>query len=289
VHYESHVIRPPSEAESILLEVTVGCSHNRCAFCAAYALDRFRIKDDATILADLSWAAEHMTDAHRVFLVNGDALIAPQHRLVAWLRAIREKLPWVTRVGTYANAKAIARKSAGELRELFDLGLKVVHMGLESGDDTTLRAMNKWGNAAEIVEQGRRVREAGPKLFVTVLLGLGGTHRSREHAEATGRALSAMQPDYVGALTLMLVPHTPLHAKSLRGEFTLGSPIEVLRELRTMLEHTDMPRGIFYANHASSYLSLRARMPRDKEDTLRLLDRAIKGEVPLRPEWMRAL
>jgi radical SAM superfamily enzyme YgiQ (UPF0313 family) len=289
LHYEGHIIRPPSEAESILLEVTVGCSHNLCTFCGAYRGERFRIKDDATVLSDIAYAASHYKSTYRLFLCNGDALIVPQKRLVGWLEQIRSSLPWLTRVATYANAKAIARKTTDELIQLRSLGLKMVHMGLESGDDETLRAVHKRGDSAFIVEQGRRAREAGIRVFVTVLLGLGGSNRSLCHAQATGEALTRMQPDFVGALTLMLIPGTPLYEAEARGEFELGDSMQMLCELRTMLEHTDMRRGIFYANHASTYLPLRVQMPRDKAAALALLDRALSGEIALRPDWTRAL
>ncbi len=289
MHYEGNVIRPPSEADSILLEVTVGCSHHRCTFCGAYQYDRFRIKSERTIFADLAQAARELRNRERVFLLNGDALIVPQRRLVPILTEIRRVLPWVGRVATYANAKSIARKTDEELVELRSLGLKLLHMGLESGDDPTLRAVHKSGDAAFLVEQGRRARRAGMKLFVTVLLGLGGSERWREHARATGQALTLMEPDYVGALSLMLIPGTPLFADWQGGRFVLGGPDEILRELRELLAHTDMPRGIFYANHASNYLPIRARMPRDREATLELLGRALSGRVTLKPEWLRGL
>jgi radical SAM superfamily enzyme YgiQ (UPF0313 family) len=289
LHYEGRVIRPPSEADSILLEVTVGCSHNRCAFCGAYRGERFQIKDDATVFADIAYAARHFRDRSRVFLCNGDALIVPQPRLLRWLEAMRASLPWLTRVGTYANAKAIAKKTMDELRELRSLGLRMVHMGLESGDDETLRAVQKRGDSAFIIEQGRRARAAGIRVFVTVLLGLGGTSRSDIHARATGEALTRMQPDFVGALTLMLVPGTPLYDAAERGDFVLGDPAQMLRELRTMLFCTEMERGIFYANHASTYLPLRVQFPRGKPAAIALVDRALAGDVALRPEWMRGL
>jgi radical SAM superfamily enzyme YgiQ (UPF0313 family) len=289
VQYEGHVIRPPSEAESILLEVTVGCSHHRCSFCGAYLADRFRIKHDQAIFADIAYAARHFRDRERVFLLNGDALIVPSRRLLPILGEIARELPWVTRVATYANAKSVARKSDQELSELRSLGLKLLHMGLESGDDVTLGAVDKFGNAEFIVEQGRRARAAGMKLFVTVLLGLGGAERSLEHARATGRALTALQPDYVGALSLMLIPGTPLFDDWRAGRFVLGGPDAMLRELRELLAHTELTRGIFYANHASNYLPIRARLPRDKAQTLALLDAAVGGKVALKPEWLRGL
>jgi radical SAM superfamily enzyme YgiQ (UPF0313 family) len=289
VQYEGNVIRPPSEADSILLEVTVGCSHHRCTFCGAYLGDRFRIKDDQTIFSDIAQAARHCRDQERVFLLNGDALVVPSRRLLPILAEIARVLPWVTRVATYANAKSISRKTDQELTELRSLGLKLLHMGLESGDDVTLGEVNKFGDAAFIVEQGRRARRAGMKLFVTVLLGLAGPERSLEHARATGRALTLLEPDYVGALSLMLIPGTRLYDDWRAGRFVLGGPDAMLRELRELLAHTEMPRGMFYANHASNYLPIRARLPRDKAATLGLLDAALSGRVPLKPEWLRGL
>ena len=162
-------------------------------------------------------------------------------------------------------------------------------MGLESGDDQTLLAMHKWGDSATIVSQATRVRRAGINLFVTVILGLAGKERSLIHARRTGEALTAMQPDKVGALSLMVVPGTPLDVAIREGRFTLPNSREVLLELRTMLAHTAMDRGYFYANHASNYLPLRVKMPRDKEAAIAEIDRALAGARPLRPEWMRGL
>ena len=205
------IIRPPNEAGSILLQVTLGCSHGKCAFCGAYAGKRFGIKDRETVIADIEFAARHCTGQRRLFLCDGDAMILPQPRLAEILERVRERLPRVTRVGSYANAKSLARKSDAELEALRGLGLGIVYMGLESGDDEILRAMNKNGDSAFIVEQGRRVRRAGLKLNVTVINGLGGVDRSIAHARATAEALNAMDPDQVGALSLMPVPGTPLH------------------------------------------------------------------------------
>jgi radical SAM superfamily enzyme YgiQ (UPF0313 family) len=289
VNYQGHIIRPPSEADSILLEVTIGCSHHRCSFCGAYQADRFRIKDEQTIAKDIAYAARHFPDRQRLFLLHGDALVVPAERLCTLLGQIRQALPQLTRVGSYANAQNIAHKSDQELAQLHELGLKVVHLGLESGDDDTLRKVGKYGDAAFIVEQGRRVRAAGIKLFVTVLLGIAGPQRSLEHARLTGDALTRLEPDYVGALSLMLIPGTELFRAAQAGEFVLARPEQLLVELRELLAHTHMSRGLFYANHASNYLPLRARLPRDKAATLALLDQALSGRVRLRPEWRRGL
>jgi len=228
-------------------------------------------------------------EQRRVFLTDGDALILPQARLLKILKAIRERLPWVTRVGVYGNAKSIRTKTLEDLIALHEQGLGIVYMGLESGDDVTLKKMRKGVGADTIIKMGRRVMEAGIKLSVTVLLGLAGPERSDVHAEATGRALSAMDPEYVGALSLMLLPNTPLGRDYAEGRFRLVSPMEMLRELKTMIAHTDLSGGLFYANHASNYLPIKARLPRDQEAAVSLIDQALRGDVPLKPEFMRAL
>lgn len=287
--FEGHVIRPPSEADSILLEVTVGCSHNACTFCGAYQLDRFREKSDRAVTLALTEASEHCRHQPRVFLCNGDALALQQSRLVWVLASIRERLPWVTSVSSYGSAYNVAQKSDAELAELRALGLRMVHLGLESGDDVTLKAVRKRGSSAFIVEQARRLRAASIQVFVTVLLGLAGKERSLIHAEATGRALSQMDPGFVGALTLMLIPGTVLFQRWRAGDFEMPGPQGLLQELRVLVEHTTLSHGMFYANHASNYLPIRARFPRERAEALARIDAALAGELPLRPEWMRAL
>ena len=287
--HQGTIIRPPSEAGSVLLQVTLGCSHGRCAFCGAYLDKRFAIKPRETVLADILDAARHCRDTRRIFLCDGDAMILPQERLADILSLIREHLPRVTRVGTYANAKSLKRKSDAELRALRELGLGIVYMGLESGDDAILRDMGKNDDVACIVEQGRRARAAGFKLNVTVINGLGGVERSQAHAEATARALSRMDPDQVGALSLMLVPSTPLHDRFERGEFELPGAETVLRELRTMLAGTELTRGLFLADHASNYLPLKVRLPSGKQAALERIDRALAGLTPLKAESLRRL
>ncbi len=195
----------------------------------------------------------------------------------------------MTRVGIYANAKSLIRKSLEDLKALRDHGLGIVYMGLESGDDVTLRKVCKKGDAKSIIEQGKRVEQAGIKLSITVLLGLAGPERSEIHARETGKALSEMAPDYIGALSLMLIPGTPLYNDWKTGDFILQEPKALLRELRTMLIHTHLTKGLFFANHASNYLPIRVRFPRDKESAIQLIDQALDGHIPLKPDWMRAL
>jgi len=289
MHYEGVCIRPPSEAYSILLQVTLGCSHNKCAFCGTYKDKRFSIKDDRIILGDILFASKYMKRQDKVFLMDGDALVIPQKRLMWILDRIKEHLPWVKRVGAYANAKSIRLKSLEELIQLRENGLGILYYGVETGDDERRKEISKGSSAQTCIEMGRKVKRAGIKLSVTVLLGIAGVEGSLEHARATGRLLSEMDPDFVGALTVMLIPGTALHEAFQRGEFTLPDEKALLAELREMILHTHLSRGLFYSNHASNYLPVKARLPKGKQEALDLIDRALQGKIGLRPEWMRAL
>jgi radical SAM superfamily enzyme YgiQ (UPF0313 family) len=254
-----------------------------------YKGTRFAIKDDETIMADIDFAALHCRNQDRLFLCDGDALILPQERLLAILTAVRTKLPWVNRIGTYANTKSIRMKSPEQLRELHENGLKIAYMGLESGDDVTLQNINKGADSERMIEMGKKLRTAGIKLSITVLLGIAGRERSQVHARETGRVLTAIDPEYVGALSLMLTPNTPLSAASNRGEFSLLSSKEMLEELAIMIAETGLTNGYFHANHASNYLPIKAKLPQDKEVTLQLIARALQGKVGLKPEYLRGL
>jgi radical SAM superfamily enzyme YgiQ (UPF0313 family) len=289
MHYEGNIIRPPSEANSILLQVTVGCSRNRCTFCGTYRGERFRIKPGEIVREDIAFAARHCRRQRRLFLCDGDALVIPQRRLAAILAEVRAQLPWVTRVGSYANARSIGLKSDEELRELRELGLGILYMGLESGDDETLKAIRKGADAATQIAMGRKAVAAGMKLSVTVILGIAGRARSEVHARETARVLTAIDPDYVGALSLMLIPGTPLHADWRAGAFELLDPADMLAELRTLIAETHLSRGLFHANHASNYLPIKARLPRNRDEVVALIDRALAGGVALKPEFMRGL
>ncbi|MCG8567782.1 MAG: B12-binding domain-containing radical SAM protein [Desulfobacterales bacterium] len=289
MHYGGMIIRPPSEAYSILLQVTLGCSHNKCTFCGTFRDKRFNIKSDEIIFQDIEYARENCRHQNRLFICDGDALIVPQRRLVPILKRIRERLPWVDRIGVYANTKSIAMKSDEELKELRDLGVGIAYMGLESGDDVVLKDIRKGATSEKMIAQGQRLKQAGIKLSVTVLVGLAGQAGSQQHATETGRVLSAMDPDFVGALSLMLVPGTELYDDHQAGRFQLMGAEEMLVELGTMIATTHLSDGLFHANHASNYLPIRARLPRDKEKTLQLISQALDGDVKLKPEYLRAL
>jgi radical SAM superfamily enzyme YgiQ (UPF0313 family) len=289
MQYEGNIIRPPSEANSILLQVTVGCSHNKCTFCDASSLKRFKIKPDPAIMEDIAFAATYCKNQRRVFLCDRDALIIPQQKLLRILKEIEAQLPWVTRVGVYANSKSLSMKTTDELKELNSHGLGIAYLGLETGDDITLKYIRKGATAEKMIEMGKKARTAGIKLSITVLLGIAGRKRSKIHAQETGRVLSKIDPEYVGALSLMLIPGTPLHNDFESGIFPLLEPNEMLEELKNMIENTNLSRGLFHANHASNYLPIKARLPKDKAATIKLIDDALKGKIGLRPEYMRGL
>ena len=288
MHYEGNCIRPPPEAYSILVQVTVGCSHNRCTFCGTYKDERFRIKDDDIILSDILFASKHMRRQDQVFLMDGDALIIPQKRLMWILESIQQHLPWVRRVGAYANTKSISMKSPRELSELRENGLGMLYLGVETGDDEVRKKINKGSTAQHCLEMGKRVKNAGIKLTVTVLLGIAGKEKSLAHARATGELISAIDPDFASALTVILIPGTPLWEEYERGDFELPDERGLLIEMREMIAHTNLSCGIFSSNHASNYLPVRVRLPEGKQEILDLIDAALRGEIGLRPEWMRA-
>ena len=289
MHYEGNIIRPPSEANSIILQVTVGCSHNKCTFCGAYKGMLFRIKDAATIDEDLEFAARYCTRQKRIFLADGDVLIMPMERICEILSKIRKKLPWVNRVNLYGNAKSILRKTAEDLKKLKKLGLDRVYMGLESGHNPTLTRINKGASVEQMVQAAGQVRDANLFLSVTVLLGIAGVENSQVHAIDTGKALTAMAPNQIAALTLMILENTPLYQEEVNGIFKVPDQKILLAELKTMVQNIDLDKVQFQANHASNYLPISCRLARDREKILERIDNALAGQERLTPEHQRSL
>jgi radical SAM superfamily enzyme YgiQ (UPF0313 family) len=289
--YEGIVIRPPSEADSLILQYTIGCSHNQCIFCPAYKEKRFRIRSLAEMEKDIGECLPAFADTRRIFLADGDVLAAPSPELHALFTLLRSSFPRLRRTGMYANAKNILGKSVEELRSLREAGLGILYLGIESGDDELLRWMKKGATAADMAEAGRRVKESGIKLSVTVLLGIGGADKSADHARLTGKLLTAIDPDYVGALTIMAEEGTELHNLQQEGKFKLPSPFAILSELAEMLEHTTMIRGLFFANHASNYLPVRVRMPAERDKAVDMVRAFVRQGDPsfLKPEELRRL
>ena len=291
MNYEGMIFRPPSEADSLILQVTVGCSYNRCTFCGAYQGKSFRIKRFEETQEDIDEASSYRSQIQRVFLADGDALAMPQRELLRILEYVKLRLNRVERVGIYANAKDILRKDVEELKALKNLGLGILYLGLESGNPEILKRIKKNGTVDQLVRAGRRVKESGILLSVTVLLGIGGVEKSQAHAADTGKVLSDMDPDYVGALSLMVVPGTPIEKEIETGKLVLPTPFGMIQELETMIEHCHFTQCFFASNHASNYLPLRVRMPEEKEDALRRIREVLRKRDPelLRPEYLRAL
>ena len=287
--YEGMIFRPPSEAESLILQVTVGCSYNRCTFCGAYQGKHFRIKKFEEIKEDIDEMSPY--PIQRVFLADGDALIIPQRKLIQILSYLQEKLKGLERVGIYANAKDILRKEAEELKALKELGVGIIYLGLESGDPEVLKRIKKNATVDQLICAGKRVKESGILLSVTVILGLGGVEGSQRHAIETGKVLSEMDPDYVGALSLMIVPGTPIEMEIETGKLVLPNPFELIQELEWMISHCQFTHCFFASNHASNYLPLRIQMPEQKEAALKRIREVLLRKDPklLRPEYLRAL
>ncbi len=286
------VIRPPSEAESLLLPVTLGCSNNKCTFCGTYLGIKFRIRELENIKRDIDEVAQNYSwSVRRVFLENGDALICRQHMLVEVLKHLNKRFPYLERIGTYATPQSALIKSIEELKELNKLGLKIAYLGVETGDEELLQKIRKGATYAQIVEAGRKLKQAEIITSVTVILGLGGVDGSEKHALETGRILSDIDPDFVGALTIMLISGTPLYKDWKEGRFSLISPFQSLLELKLIIQNSSFTNCFFTANHASNYLPIKVRLPEQKAEIIKLLDEVLakKDMSQLRPEFTRAL
>jgi radical SAM superfamily enzyme YgiQ (UPF0313 family) len=289
MRYQGLVIRPPSEAGSYILQVSYGCSHNTCTFCPTYKGIRFEARDLDETLKDISAAKRLMPNTERVFLADGNALCLPTDVLMAILKALRDAFPQLERVGIYANARDIATKGEEELKRLNHLGLGILYLGLESGDDQVLKKVRKRDSSQEMVEAVNKAKECGLQASVIVLLGLGGEEGSADHAVKSAEVVSRMNPDYLSALTLMIVPGTPLFEKQQAGDFILPSQRGLLEELRLFLEQCDLDGCVFRTNHASNYLPLKGMLSRDREALLEIIDNATHMPELLRPEYMRGL
>jgi radical SAM superfamily enzyme YgiQ (UPF0313 family) len=289
--YEGMIYRPPSEAYSLILQVSVGCSHNKCTFCGSFKDKKFRVKSFDEIKEDVEEAKAYERYVKKVFLADGDSLIIPQKRLVPIMELIKESFPKLERVGMYGNTKSILKKTPEELKALKDLGLGIIYLGVESGDQVTLDRVCKGTTLDRTAEAAQKIKDAGLTLSVTVLLGLGGVERSQIHAAETGKFLSRIGPEYVGALSIIVVPGTALADEIDKGTFTVPSPYELLEELHTMIENMNMTHTFFASNHASNYLPVKVWLPEDKDRALRAIAHVLKQKDPsmLRPEYSRAL
>lgn len=287
MRYEGMIYRPPSEAYSLIVQVTIGCSQNRCIFCSMFKEKRFRIRKVEEVLEDLQDARNKYRYVEKIFLADGDALICKMTDLESILHFIKDQFPECKQVTLYGSPRSILMKQQEDLDKLRELGISMIYMGLESGNDEVLTYMKKGVTSQEMIEAAQKVKQAKIRLSVTAISGLGGRRLWKEHAKDTGLVLSQMKPDYIGLLTLMIEEDLPLADKIRSGEFELLNPYDILIETKELLKYMDCPDCIFRSNHASNYVNLRETLNQDKEAMINLLDEAIKGNVHLKSEWMR--
>ncbi len=290
MRYEGTVYRPPSEANSFLLQATIGCSWNHCTYCAMYRDKQFRVRPIADTLEDIAAAGRAYGDGVRkVFVMDGDALAMDIDHWEEILTALSDTFPNLRRVSCYATALNLLAKSDQELEHLRTLGLKLLYIGPESGDDVTLKRIAKGASFADHVEAASRARCAGMKQSAIFLLGAGGAERSVEHATASARLATAMDPDFLSVLTLTIIESTPIHKLAESNRFEMPSIDSLMRELRVIVAEANPTDAIFRSNHASNYLPIGGRLPRDRDAILEVIDTALAGDVPLRAESLRGL
>lgn len=287
--YDLPLFRPPSEANSLILQITLGCSHNRCGFCSMYRTKRFRTVALQQIAGELQRAREECSPwVPRVFLADGDAMCLSTARLLPVLELVNEAFPRLQRIGIYANARDVLRKSDEELRALRARKLKLLYMGLESGDADTLARVDKGASPEQIVQAVRRAQAADMRVSVMVLIGLGGKQRSQQHAVASAEAINRMEPAYTALLTYTPTPGSPLFEALERGEFELPSPMQSVQEIHTLLSALEC-KTYFSCNHASNYVPLKGMLPSAKPALLSALEGAMAGRIGLKPEFLRGL
>lgn len=292
MRYRGAVIRPPSEADSLIVQVTYGCSNNTCDFCGTYLDKPFAVRPFDEVVDDVTGLPVTVRQrVRRVFLADGDAMALGTRKLDQILDLLHRALPNLERVSSYANARNLLSKPVHELASLRERGLELLYLGIESGDEQTLADVHKGITVAEQIEGCRRATDAGMRLSVTAILGLAGRERSLQHAAATGDVLSTIDPAFIGLLTLMLTPGTAMERKVAAGQVVLPDSLGMLRELREIVAHLDVSDCLFRCNHASNYLPIGGRLPGDKEAILTTLDKVLDAPaaVRLRPESWRQL
>jgi len=290
MRYEGKIYRPPSEADAYIVQATIGCSWNHCTYCDMYRSKAFRVRALEETLEDIRTAGTRFGNkVSKVFVADGDALVLDLAHWEAILNECRRAFPQMKRVSAYATAMNVHEKSAAELARLRGLGLSLLYMGPESGDDVTLKRIAKGSSFEEHVEAARSAHAAGMKVSAIFLLGAGGVERTHEHASESAKLITAMDPEFVSALTLTIVPGTPIDKMQVKGKFTLPSVNRMPLELRTMVAEASPRDAVFRTNHASNYLPLSGRLPEDRERIVALLDKALAGDLALRPEWSRGL
>lgn len=290
MRYEGDIYRPPSEAYSLLIQVTIGCSHNKCTFCSMFKDKEFRVREVNEVLEDLETARKTYRRVEKIFLCDGDALCLANHKLMVILEKIRELFPECKRVGIYGSAKDVLRKSPAELAELRSAGIGMIYLGAESGSQKVLDAICKGVTREQMIEAVHKIEASCIKASVTFISGLAGKAGWEEHAIETGKMISEMNASYVGLLTLMLDPRAPITKQIDSGELTLLSGEEVVAETYLMVQHANPTKEcVFRSNHASNYVSLRGNLPSDKPKMMAQLKRAMEDRGLLKDERFRML
>lgn len=293
-YLEPPVFRPPSEANSLILQATLGCSHNACTFCGSYRTKQFKVKPFTQFKAEVEQLAQqYKIQPQRIFIADGDAFVLSTQQLLDILNLLKKEFPGTERISIYASGTNVQRKTDAELTQIRDAGLEMIYIGLESGDDEVLQHVNKDITNQDHITACLRLKQAGFTLSPIIILGLGGKRWSNQHAIHTADTINAIDPPYLAALTLMLVPGTELHAQEKRGEFEAITPLEILKELRVIIDKlTGLSQCVFRTNHASNYLPLRGVLSRDRKRLLDIIDSVLSdpnAAERLRPEYIRGL
>lgn len=287
--YDYPLYRPPSEAYSLIIQATLGCSQNKCTFCSMYKSKKFTIKPLEQIKKEIDFFRIYVKKAERIFLADGDALIMPMKILKEIFIYINEKFPEAERISLYGSPKSILLKTPEELLELKNLGLGLIYLGVESGSDKILSSVKKGVSREEIIAAGKKVKKVGIPLSVTAIAGLGGKENSIEHAVETASLISEINPDYFGVLTLMLEEGTELLEEYKKGNFIPLSSSEILEETKLMIKNINVKeKCIFRSNHASNYVSLKGTLPYEKENILKTIDSALENNE-IKSEFLRRL
>lgn len=291
IRYEGNLYRPPSEADSLILQATIGCSYNECSFCAMYREKRFRVRRLEELEAEIDWARENLGDVRKVFLADGDALVAKASFLERVLDRLNEAFPSLRRISVYASPQSLQVRSVEEMSRLREKGLTQYYLGIESGHDQVLLDLVKGVDAEEMIRVALKAHEAGVKLSTMVLLGAGGRALSAEHARESARVVNAIQPRFVSTLVMTPVEGTPLDEAARRGEVDDLHPVELAAELREFVANLELEGTIFRSNHASNTLTLRGTLPKDKANLVEVLDTVLAhpDRAPFVPAWRRGL
>lgn len=289
MRYEGNIYRPPSEWQSYLLQVTIGCSHNACTFCGMFKDKKYRVRSLDEIMEDIDMAKKTLGTVHQVFLCDGDAIAMPTSDLLKILHKLKRTFPELQEISTYAGPKSTLSKSREELKLLYEAGLTKAYLGVESGDDQVLKETCKGVNASQMLEAGQNLVNAGMKLYAIILIGLAGQERSNENALATAEIINQMHPTDLAAMTYTPVPGTKLFQDIEQGKFHVLNDTKCLKETKELVRHIELEQLHFTSNHASNFVSIDGILKKDKEKIITLLDKAIEGKIPKRNARQRGL